>query len=187
LSIYPNIYICPLFNSFGVTLSKLSSKQIGYIAIFSALGTVLVLLTLFPIGPNIYLDLSHVGTSLSAILLGPVAGGITGLIVAIPPFTRIGNILMLPLKALTGISIGILSKKTRPFVAVFVGYLPEGFLTYLTLSVLKFPYGLPWPIVSSILIKAFVEIIIIGILMELLMRNKGVKQFLESKVAFLYL
>lgn len=168
-------------------MNKLSPKQIGYIAIFSALGAVLALLTMFPMGPNIYLDLSHVGTSLSAILLGPIAGGITGFIVAIPPFIRIGNFLMLPFKALTGISIGILSKKTRPFVAVFVGYLPEGFLTYFTLWVIKKPYGLPWPVVSSILVKAFIEIIIIGILMEAIMRNKGVKQFLESKVGFLYL
>jgi len=60
-------------------------------------------------------------------------------------------------------------------------------LTYLTLAVLKIPYGLPLPVVYTILMKAFAEIIILGILMELLMRNKGVKQFLESKVAFLYL
>ena len=158
-------------------MDKLNSKKIAYISIFSALGVVLVLLTLFPMGPNIYLDLSHVGTSLSAILLGPVAGGITGLIVGLYPGFTFSNILVPPFKAMTGIFIAILSKKTRPGIAVFVGYLPEGFLTFFTLSVMKFPYGLPWPVVSSILIKAFIEIIAISILMEIIMRNKGLQHF----------
>jgi len=168
-------------------LDKLSPKKIAYISMFSALGVVLVILTLFPMGPYIYFDLSHVGTSLSAILLGPIAGGITGFIVGILPGVTFSNPLVPPFKALTGIFIAILSKKTRPFIAVFVGYLPEGFLTFFTLSVVKIPYGLPWPVVSSILIKAFIEIIAIGILMEILMKNKGLKQFLQSKVGFLYL
>jgi len=81
----------------------------------------------------------------------------------------------------------ILSKKTRPGVAVFVGYLPEAFLTYLTLAVLKIPYGLPLPVIYTILLKAFAEFIILAILMEIIMRNKGIKHFLESKVGFLYL
>ena len=86
-----------------------------------------------------------------------------------------------------GIFVAILSKKTRPGIAVFGGYLPEAFLTYLTLAVLKIPYGLPLPVVYTILVKAFAEIIILAVLMEILMRNKGLKQFLQSKVGFLYL
>lgn len=165
-----------------------NSKNIAFTAIFAALGILFGTILLIPTPvPNVYLDLSHIGTVLSAILLGPLFGGITGFIVGIWPGVTFGNFFVPVFKALTGIFIALLSKKTRPIIAVFVGYLPEAFLTYLTLAVLKIPYGLPLPVVYTILMKAFAEIIILGILMELLMRNKGVKQFLESKVAFLYL
>ena len=117
-------------------------------------------------------------------LLGPVFGGITGFIVGIWPGITFGNFFVPPFKALTGILVAILSKKTRPGVAVFVGYLPEAFLTYLTLAVLKIPYGLPLPVIYTILLKAFAEFIILAILMEIIMRNNGIKRFLESKVGF---
>ena len=165
-----------------------NSKNIAFTAIFAALGILFGTILLIPTPvPNVYLDLSHIGTVLSAILLGPLFGGITGFIVGIWPGVTFGNFFVPVFKALTGIFIALLSKKTRPIIAVFAGYLPEAFLTYLTLAVLKIPYGLPLPVVYTILMKAFAEIIILGILMELLMRNKGVKQFLESTVAFLYL
>lgn len=119
--------------------------------------------------------------------MGPVFGGITGFIVGIWPGITFGNFFVPPFKALTGIFVAILSKKTRPGIAVFAGYLPEAFLTYLTLAVLKVPYGLPSPVVYTILAKAFAEIIVLAVLMEIIMTNKGLKQFLQSKVGFLYL
>lgn len=165
-----------------------NSKNIAFTAIFAAMGILFGTMLLIPTPvPNVYLDLSHIGTVLAAILLGPIFGGITGFIVGIWPGLTFGNFLVPPFKALTGIFVAILSKKTRPGIAVFVGYLPEAFLTYLTLAVLKIPYGLPLPVVYTILVKAFAEIIVLAILMELIMKNKGVKQFLESKVGFLYL
>jgi uncharacterized membrane protein len=169
-------------------MKPIKPKHIAYTGIFAAVGIIFGTILLIPTPvPNVYLDLSHIGTVLSAILLGPVFGGITGFIVGIWPGITFGNYLVPPFKALTGIFIAILSKKTRPGLAVFVGYLPEAFFTYLTLAILKIPYGLPLPVVYTILMKAFAEIIILGILMEIIMRNKGVKHFLQSKVAFLYL
>ena len=43
------------------------------------------------------------------------------------------------------------------------------------------------PVIYTILLKAFAEFIILAILMEIIMRNNGIKRFLESKVGFLYL
>jgi len=169
-------------------LKAKSSKNIAFTAIFAAIGILFGTILLIPTPvPNVYLDLSHIGTVLAAILLGPIFGGVTGFIVGIWPGVTFGNFLVPPFKALTGVFIAILSKKTRPGIAVFGGYLPEAFLTYLTLAVLKIPYGLPLPVVYTILTKAFAEIIILAILMEIIMKNKGVKHFLESKVGFLYL
>ena len=177
-----------LLSNFGVSLKNITPKNIAFTAIFAAIGILFGTILLIPTPvPNVYLDLSHIGTVLSAMLLGPVFGGITGFIVGIWPGITFGNFFVPPFKALTGILIAILSKKTRPGVAVFVGYLPEAFLTYLTLAVLKIPYGLPLPVIYTILLKAFAELIILAVLMEIIMRNKGIKRFLESKVAFLYL
>lgn len=173
---------------FGDLLKSIKSKYIAFTAIFAAIGILFGTILLIPTPvPNVYLDLSHIGTVLAAILLGPIFGGITGFIVGIWPGITFGNFLVPPIKALTGVCIAILSKKTRPFLAVFGGFLPEAFLIYITLGILKIPYGLPLPVLYTILVKAFAELIVLGILMEIIMRNKGVNQFMRSKVGFLYL
>ena len=86
-----------------------SSKNIAFTAIFAAIGILFGTILLIPTPvPNVYLDLSHIGTVLAAILLGPIFGGITGFIVGIWPGITFGNFFVPPFKALTGIFIAIL-------------------------------------------------------------------------------
>ncbi len=62
-----------------------------------------------------------------------------------------------------------------PFLAVIIGYIPESLFTYLTLSVWGIPYPLPWPVVSVILVKAWIEIGIIAAVVELPWRSPAEK------------
>ena len=61
-------------------MNQLDTKQITFVAVLSALGTVLSAISLgvVPIVPNVALDLSHVATFVAAIFGGPVLGGAVG-------------------------------------------------------------------------------------------------------------
>jgi len=154
-----------------------SGNRAGLIArvgILAAIGVVLGYVSLqIPLfGSQVALDFSHLATMVAAVFLGPFAGGATGLIIGIPPSIRFGNFLIFPLKAVTGFLVAWLMRWLKiPFLAVIIGYIPESLLTYLTLSVWGIPYPLPWPVVSVILVKAWIEIGIIAVVVELLWRS----------------
>jgi hypothetical protein len=154
--------------------SKNRTGLIARVGILAAIGVVLGYVSLqIPLfGSQVALDFSHLATMMAAVFLGPFAGGATGLIIGIPPSIRFGNFLIFPLKAVTGIFVGWLMRWLKiPFLAIIIGYIPESLLTYLTLSVWGIPYPLPWPVVSAILVKAWIEIGIIAVVVELLWRS----------------
>lgn len=162
----------------------LSAGYISRVGILSAIGIILGYLTLsIPIlGQQVKLDFSHLGTIVAAIFLGPLAGLVTGLIVGIPPSIVLGNPLIAPIKALTGLIIGWLFPRIRsPFFTVILGYIPESLLTYLTLGVLGIPYLLPAPILYTILLKAWGEMVFLAILAELLWRSSLFRQVISGR------
>lgn len=188
---------------------ELKSKHISFIAIIAALGNVLSFISIntAPIMPNfpgtnisMAFDLSHVATFIASLYGGPIVGGLSGLVGgAVAAFEfgfSKGNMVAgigLPIgKALTGVVAGILFKKLDitankiygPVVTV-TSYIPEGIFTYF-LFVYLYPIfvGLPVEIATtiavSILTKATLEMIAIGIILMGLVTNQGFRRYLKN-------
>ena len=175
---------------------RLRSKDVAIIALMGALGNVLATITTYlgTIHPQIAFDLSHLATFIVAIFRGPTMGAIVGAIVSLEPFYRFGitgwlgpivGLSFIPGKAMTGYFSGILAKRMRPILAVLLGYVPECIFTYITLkyiTMLIIPHIALFftdAIIFTILTKAWLEIIFLGFFMEIIARNKAVKQWLS--------
>lgn len=161
----------------------LKSKPIAFVGIMSALGTVLVLMG-FVVGnilPQVATDLSHVAVYIVAVGGGPFLGAVTGALVGIIPAFRFNNVMLVPGKMMTGITVGVLAllfnkiekikenkvlRMSTLLIAGIVGYLPEYFFTVWDLQIVL---GYPEPLVATIMIKAWMEIIIISVLTAILM------------------
>ena len=191
-------------------MNQLGSRSLTFIAIMAALGNVLSFITtqLAPIAPNIplgpvsvslALDISHLTTFIAALLGGPVVGGITGAVGGVVAafefgFSK-GNFVTgfgLPLgKALTGIAAGIVFQRydldswLRAALLTMVSYIPEGMLTlvlfrYLLPPVTGMPIGVATLIGYQIVVKAFIEMILLGLLLKQITGNAGFKAYVES-------
>lgn len=174
-----------------VRKKEITVKQLVFVGIMSAMGTALAVVSFVPIGPNIHVDFSHIGTFIVAIALGPFYGMVTGALIGIYPMTVFGNVLVPPGKALTGLVIGLLARRLHlasnekrkvPLIipAAFVGWIPEAIFVLVTLGILGIPYLLPMPVVEGILVKGSVEIILLGILCQGLFASKALRHSLKS-------
>ena len=191
-------------------MKNLGSKSLTFVAIMAALGNVLSFITtqLAPIAPNIplgpvsvslALDISHLTTFIAALFGGPIIGGVTGavggLVAAFEFGFSKGNLITgfgLPLgKALTGIAAGYLFQKydadswVKTVLVTVVSYIPEGLLTlilfrYLLPPVTGMPIGLATLIGFQIVVKAFIEMILLGLILTQIINNAGFKVFAES-------
>lgn len=186
-----------------------SSRWISFVALMSALGNVLSFISIqlaplvpsIPLGPvsvSLALDFSHLATFIAALLGGPIIGGLTGLVggsVAAFEFGfSKGNIITgigLPLgKALTGVAAGLVFKSLKngrlKLVALtIVSYVPEAIFTwilfvYLFPPLLGFPPALALVVATQILVKAFVEMLILGMILGYLTGSKGFQVFSRS-------
>ncbi len=158
-------------------------------------------LPLGPISISIALDLSHMATFLAAFFGGPPTGCLTGLVGGLIAsyefgFSK-GNLITgfgLPLgKALTGLTGGLLLRRlgsgsNRRLImvpATVASYIPEGAYTAL-LFIYIFPiaFGLPGLIARmlafQILIKAFIEMVMVGLLLAGLAGRRGFSQYLKG-------
>ncbi len=160
------------------------SRIVGMVALLGALGNVFSLLStaLGNIHPQIAIDLSHIATIIAASTMGAVGGLFVGAIASITPYIRFGpmgylgplvGLLIFPGKAMTGGFSGLLiTKVKRPSVSLILGYIPESIFTWLSFKVwipILMPKISSWitdAIVYSILLKAWVEILIIAALSE---------------------
>ncbi len=184
----------------------MNSKLITFTIMMAALGNVL---SFIPIGltrvGQVGFDLSHVATFIAAIFGGPLVGclvGFAGGFVAGIYFGPLGWLSLLGLiglpvgKALTGFTAGAFFKffkidtRTHSSLltvpAVLIGYIPEFLFTVLFFMVLV-PYFLGWlnlALLVSIAIKAWMEMIVMSVLMAALVGNVG---FSASVVNFLKL
>ena len=159
-----------------------------------------------PLGPTSFslaLDLSHISTFIAAFFGGPVVGGLTALIgssVAAFEFGfSQGNFITgfgLPVgKALTGITAGILMKRlvvdgrrVTMVASTVVSYIPEGIVTYLIFMYL-FPLFIPGSIfwvaalTTQVLVKAVVEMVVMGILLAAMLGSQGFTQYVKSSLS----
>ena len=193
-------------------MTKLETKNITFIAIMAALGNVLSFLTtqLVPLAPNIpigpisvslALDISHLSTFIAALFGGPLVGGITGaiggLVAAFEFGFSKGNMVTgigLPLgKAMTGFAAGILFNryKLQSLIAsvglTVTSYVPEAILTivlfrFLLPSLMGLPIGIATLIGAQIIVKAFFEMIILGIILLIIIRNQGLEGYLQNNI-----
>jgi len=149
-----------------------------------------------PYSVSIALDLSHITTFISALYGGPVIGGLTGIIGGLVAANEFGfskgNMITgfaLPLgKALTGVVAGIVMvamglrdenhHQLRFISSTLISYIPEAVYTvFIFLAVFPIIFGTPifvlYPIIVGILIKAFVEMVVEGVLLLSLANNQG--------------
>lgn len=189
---------------------RLSSKSLTFSAMMAALGNVLSFLSmqLAPIAPNIplgpvtislALDLSHLSTFIAAFFGGPFVGAFTGLLGGLVGafefgFSK-GNLVTgfgLPIgKALTGYAAGIIFSRDRAnegtvkIIFTVLSYIPEAIFTWI-LFVFLFPIylGLPSSIASliayQILAKAFFEMILMGFLLNVILKNQGFTNYVQG-------
>ena len=191
-------------------MNQLGSRSLTFVAIMAALGNVLSFITtqLAPIAPNIplgpvsvslALDISHLTTFIASLLGGPVLGGITGAVGGVVAafefgFSK-GNFVTgfgLPLgKALTGIAAGYLFQRyeldswIKSALLTVVSYISEGLFTlvlfrYLLPPVTGMPIGIATLIGYQIIVKAFIEMILLGLLLRQIISNAGFKNYAES-------
>jgi len=191
-------------------MNRLGSKSLTFIALMAALGNILSFLTtkLAPIAPNIplgpisvslALDISHLATFIAALFGGPVIGGVTGavggMVAAFEFGFSQGNLVTgfgLPLgKALTGVAAGLLFQRyeanswIKSAILTCAAYIPEALLTlvlfkYLLPPVTGLPVGIATLIGIQIVVKAFAEMIILGILLIRVTRNSGFRGYAEG-------
>jgi hypothetical protein len=174
------------------------SKAVAYVAMMSALGTILAVISmiLVPFGPNVALDLSHVGTYLVALPGGPILGLIAGALVGVIPGFRFANAALIPGKMMTGVTVGLIAflfKKIPKYkenkalqiisipIAGIVGYIPEAIFTMWDLSlVMAFPGA--DAVILTIMIKAWIEIIVISCLMTLILNIPAIAQGIKGLI-----
>jgi LytS/YehU family sensor histidine kinase len=185
----------------------MNSKQIAFTTIMSALGLLLSTLSLniAPIFSAVgqggaALDLSHIATFIAAIFGGPFLGATVGFISGIYAGYHFGYVIgslgLLSLigvpsgKALTGLASGFLYKKLRinesprastlTIPIILMSYLPECIYTIVYFRYLvPYFYGFAMEFMIPIVIsKAWVEIVVMSLLMGALAGNSGFKEFI---------
>jgi LytS/YehU family sensor histidine kinase len=141
-----------------------------------------------PLGPvtvSLALDLSHLSTFIAALFGGPVVGGLTGLLSGLVAAFEFGfsqgNVVTgigLPLgKAMTGVAAGYVFRRlharggpSRMVASTVVSYVPEALFTlilfrYLLPIVMPLPAGMATAIAIQIIVKAFFEMVLLGLVM----------------------
>jgi len=147
-----------------------------------------------PLGPvtvSLALDLSHLSTFIAALFGGPFVGGLTGLLSGLVAafefgFSK-GNLVTgigLPLgKAMTGVAAGYVFRRLyvegsslRMVASTVVAYVPEALLTlvlfrYVLPVVAGLPAGIATAVAVQIVVKAFFEMVLLGLVMVGLTAN----------------
>lgn len=187
----------------------MNAKQTAFVAMMSALGTLLsgISINIAPLLMMVSgqggaaLDLSHIATFIAAIFGGPYVGALVGFLSGIYAGYHFGyvmgslgllSLICIPLgKALTGLTAGFLSRRfkvtnsSRPSIftvpTILVSYVPESLFTiFYFLYIVLYVYGLSFSFMLPIVIpKAWIEIIIMSLLLGALVGNVGFREFIQ--------
>lgn len=190
-------------------MPSLNAKQTSFIAMMSALGTLLsgISLNIAPILRAVSgeggaaLDLSHIATFTAAIFGGPYVGAIVGFLSGIYSGYYFGyvmgslgllSLIGIPLgKAMTGLAAGFLYRRLRTsnrsqsslftVLTVLISYVPECVFTiFYFLYLVQYVYGDAMNFMLPIVIpKAWIEILLMSFLMGALVGNTGFKEFIS--------
>lgn len=181
----------------------MDTKRTAFVGMLSALGIVLsaISLNVAPIVGGAALDLSHIATFIAAIFGGPIVGATVGLLGGLyagyhfgfvfgqGPIAVISTTLG---KAMTGLVAGFLYKKLKVIngsgrsiwvvPATLLSYIPECIFTilyFLYVVPLFLGYVMAYATVSVIIAKAWIEIVVMSILMGALAGNAGFREFIN--------
>jgi riboflavin transporter FmnP len=184
----------------------MDTRKLTFAIMMGALGNVLCIISyLLQIIPGaVALDLSLLAVFIAGIYAGPKTGFITGLIAGIIPGIMFGplgtggilGLIALPIgKGLTGLTMGLLSitlhnkyskihKSLLIIPVTVIAYIPECIFTYAYFTVLLplFLNSAPLAstIVTAILIKAVIEVIIMGFILSGLIYSKTVSNLIGA-------
>ncbi|MCX8205058.1 MAG: hypothetical protein N3H31_05355 [Candidatus Nezhaarchaeota archaeon] len=182
---------------------KTSARRVAFIAMMGALSNAMfaISITILNWG-QVALDLSHMGTLIAAMYGGASAGLVVGGLAGIGGglyFGSVSGLLHLYLpgfiagKALTGLSVGALSRafnlhrskrSVKALIATLLGYVPECLFT-VAFFLIVIPIFAPraatflMSLLVPILIKAWIEMFIMGFYMAALIGNQGFTQLVE--------
>lgn len=183
----------------------MNTKKLAFVIMMGALGNVFFALSYFiaPIAPGVAFDFSEIAVLIAGFFVGPIAGFSTGIIAGILPGIMFGpvgtggwlGLIGLPLgKALTGVTAGLLAmsinlgeKPRSSLIGIpltLLAYVPESIFTYAYFAFLL-PFFIPsnfipTAIIITVLTKAWVELIIIGVIIAALLGNKGFNDFIRN-------
>ncbi len=191
----------------------MGAKQTAFVAIMSALGIILSMVSLniglvsilVPGQGAAALDLSHVATFVAAVFGGPYVGALVGFLSGIYAGYYFGyvvgglgllSLLGVPFgKALTGLAAGVLYRRlgignsSRHSIlavpATLLSYVPECVFTVsYFLYMVTLVHGQAMAFMIPIVIpKAWIEIAVMGFIMSALAGNAGFREFVNK---FLY-
>jgi hypothetical protein len=154
-------------------------KFIALIAVMSALGNVLGLLSIrLPSAPGTTVEfhLSVLPALLLAVSLGLFSGALTGALSVVMATIKIGNVFIPFGNALLAGIAGILARKLKfsPSASGAVAMVLYAPYIWFATAV----YGVPPSIRAFIIVKAFIEVLISGTLVELILLKREVKSLL---------
>jgi len=160
---------------------KYSTRILALIASMSALGNALGFLGIrLPSAPGTTVEfhLSALPSLLVAVAVGPIEGALTGLLSLVMATLRIGNIFIPFGNALLAGIAGLLAKKFKfsPPVCGAIAIAPYAPYIWFACAV----YSVPPQIISFIIMKAFIEILISGIIVEVVLSRVEVRAFLSK-------
>lgn len=174
-------------------------RRVVFIGMMGALSNVLFLASITVLNwGQVAIDLSHMGTLIAAFFTGPLAGLAVGVIAGLGSGLYFGSMsglvaLFLPGliigKALTGFTVGLLSrvfklkeirrKSLLTIVFTLVGYIPECLFTVFFFLIVIPAFAPPaaasylMTLLVPILIKAWIEMGIMGFYVAALVGNNG--------------
>jgi len=186
----------------------MDAKQTAFVAMLSALGTVLSLISL-NIAPLLTavgaqggaaLDLSHIATFVAAFFGGPYIGALVGFLSGIYAGYYFGyvlgtlgllSVIGVPIgKAMTGLLAGFLYKKlglsngsrrsTWALPITLMAYVPESIYTVLYFLFVVQLIGIPAMafMIPLVIPKGWIEILVMSLLMGALAGNTGFRDFI---------
>ncbi|MCX8170735.1 MAG: hypothetical protein N3E47_02005 [Candidatus Bathyarchaeota archaeon] len=160
---------------------RLSAKLVALIIVLSVIGNILGLLGIrLPSAPGTTVEfhLSALPSLLAAASIGPLPGAVIGLLSLTIATIRIGNVFIPFGNALLAGLAGFFAKKLSfsPPVSGALAMIPYTPYIWLACSV----YGVPPAIIAFIITKAWIEVMISGIIVELILRRHEIRNFLES-------
>jgi hypothetical protein len=162
-------------------MMKSSVRLIALVAIMSALGNVLGLLSIrLPSAPGTTVEfhLSVLPALLLAVSIGPISGAVTGALSVVMATMKIGNIFIPFGNALFAGIAGFLASKLRfpPPVSGVMAMIPYAPYIWFASAI----YGVPQPIIAFIIVKAFIEVLISGTIIEFILLKPEIKRLLMT-------